>query len=313
MSRANILVLGGININLIAAAGRIPQPGETVTGDEFYMTPGGKGANQAVAAARMGASVQMVGRVGADAFGPDLLEGLMQEGIEVSAVTEHAGLSSGVAVILLDGVRQNYIVQVRGANLAAGLSEIEATSDALAAADVLMLQMEIPFEVSLQAARRARDAGVSVIWDPAPPTSDLERALGAVDVMTPNQNEALFLTGVEVTGPGSAQEAARVLLSMGVPTVVIKMSEMGAYYATGDECGLVEAFGIGAVDTVAAGDAFGGALAVSLAEGRTLRESVERGCAAGALAVSRQGAQAAMPKRREVERLVSTRSPADPG
>ena len=302
-SRANILVLGGINIDLIASSDRIPLPGETVTGDLFYTTPGGKGANQAVAAARMGARVRMVGRVGADAFGPGLIEDLRAEGIDVSAVAEHAGAASGVAVILLDGERQNYIVQVRGANLMAGEAEVAAAAGALGAADALMLQLELPFDVSLRTARAARRAGVPVIWDPAPPSPDMERAIGSVDVITPNQSEAQFLTGIEVTGPESAGAAAADLLERGVPTVVIKMAEMGACYATAAESGHVPAPRVGVIDSVAAGDAFGGALAVSIAEGRSLRRSVELGCAAGALAVTRPGAQAAMPSRREVERL----------
>ena len=302
-SRASILVLGGINIDLIASSDRIPLPGETVTGDLFYTTPGGKGANQAVAAARMGASVRMVGRVGADAFGPGLIEDLRTEGIDVSAVAEQAGAASGVAVILLDGERQNYIVQVRGANLLAGEAEAAAAAGALGAADALMLQLELPFDVSLRTAKAARRAGVPVIWDPAPPSPDMERASGSVDVITPNQSEAQFLTGIEVTGPESAGAAAGYLLGRGVPTVVIKMAEMGAYYATAGESGHVPAPRVGVIDSVAAGDAFGGALAVSIAEGRSLRRSVELGCAAGALAVTRPGAQAAMPSRREVERL----------
>ena len=304
-SSANILVLGGINIDLIATADRIPLPGETVTGDLFYTTPGGKGANQAVASARMGARVQMVGKVGRDSFGPGLIEDLRTEGIDVSAVAEQADAASGVAVILLDGERQNYIVQVRGANLMAGEPEVAAVAGALRSADALMLQLELPFDVSLSAARAARREGVQVLWDPAPPSPDIDRAIGSVDVITPNQNEAQFLTGIEVTGPESAEAAARILLDRGVPAVVIKMAEMGAYYATGAESGLVSAPQVEVVDSVAAGDAFGGALAVSLAEGRTMHQSVQRGCAAGALAVTRPGAQAAMPRREEVERLAS--------
>ena len=307
-SPADILVLGGINIDLIATADKIPLPGETVTGDLFYTTPGGKGANQAVAAARMGAMVRMVGRVGGDSFGPGLIEDLRAEGIDVSAVAEHADVASGVAVILLDGERQNYIVQVRGANLMADEAEVAEATSALETADALMLQLELPFDVSLRVAQEARRAGVPVIWDPAPPSPDMELAIGSVDVITPNQNEALFLTGIEVTGPESAEAAARGLLDRGVPTVVIKMAEMGAYYATAGESGLVPAPEVDVVDSVAAGDAFGGALAVSIAEGRTLRQSVQRGCAAGTLAVTRPGAQTAMPSRQEVERLASTLS-----
>ena len=300
-------MLGGINIDLIAAAERMPSPGETVTGDDFYTTPGGKGANQAVAAARMGARVRMIGRVGDDAFGPGLVEDLRTEGIDVSAVGVEPGGASGVAVILLDGERQNYIVQVRGANLAAGRAEEEAADAALASADAVMLQLELPPSVTLAAARAARRAHVPVIWDPSPPGPGIESAVEAASVITPNQSEALAITGIDVTGPDSARAAAHALLSMGAGAAVIKMAEMGAFYASDAGSGHVDAFEAEVVDSVAAGDAFGGALAVSLAEGRTLRESVELGCAAGALAVTRPGAQAAMPRRAEVNRLVASR------
>ena len=306
--RPEIVVLGGININLIAAAERMPGPGETVTGDLFYTTPGGKGANQAVAAARMGALVRMVGRVGDDAFGPGLVDDLAAEGIDVSAVGSEPGGSSGVAVILLDGERQNYIVQVRGANLSAGRAEREAAVAALEGADALMLQLELPPDLSRTVAGAAREAGVPVVWDPAPPGGDMGWVVEAASVITPNQSEALALTGIEVTGPDSARAAAEALLARGAGAAVIKMAEMGAYYASGSGSGHVEALETEVIDSVAAGDAFGGALTVSLAEGRPLAESVERGCAAGAIAVTRPGAQAAMPRRQEVERLLRSRA-----
>ena len=225
--RPEIVVLGGINIDLIAAADRMPGPGETVTGDLFYTTPGGKGANQAVAAARMGALVRMVGRVGDDAFGPGLVEDLAVEGIEVSAVGRERGGSSGVAVILLDGERQNYIVQVRGANLSAGRTEREAAVAALEGADALMLQLELPPDLSRAVADAAREAGVPVVWDPAPPLGDMGWVVDAASVITPNQSEALALTGVEVTGPDSARAAAEALLARGAGTAVIKMGRDG--------------------------------------------------------------------------------------
>ena len=294
-------------MDLIAATERMPAPGETVTGDFFYTTPGGKGANQAVAAARMGAHVHMVGRVGADTFGPQLIDDLEREGIDVSAVAVDPDKASGIAMILLDAQKQNYIVQVRGANLVAASAEVDAARAALRSADALMLQLELPFAVTHEVASAARAAGVPVFWDPAPPHPDMDRALGVVDVVTPNQTEARFLTGVEVTGEDSARSAAEALLARGVPTVVIKMGPLGAFYATRDETGFVPGFSVEPVDSVAAGDAFGGALVVSLAEGRSLQEAVEWGCAAGALAVTRAGAQVAMPHRAEVERLVATR------
>jgi ribokinase len=304
-NRPEIVVLGGINMDLIALTQHMPKPGETVTGDLFYTTPGGKGGNQAVAAARMGALVRMVGKVGTDTFGPVLVGDMRKEGIDVSAIADDPEAASGIAMIMLDGDRQNYITQVRGANLRCDGEQVDAAKAALKTADALMLQLELPFDVTYEVALAARAMGVPVFWDPAPPHPDMERALDAVDIITPNQTEAEFLTGIEVTSTESAAAAAKALLGKGIPTVVIKMGELGAYYATGDDSGFVAGFEIEPVDSVAAGDGFGGALAVSLAEGRPLPEAVRRGCAAGTLAVTKEGAQAAMPTRAEVEALLA--------
>ncbi len=304
-SRTTLVVLGGINMDLITLTQYMPKPGETVTGDLFYTTPGGKGGNQAVAAARMGALVHMVGKVGTDSFGPELVGDMRREGVDVSAVAEDPDAASGIAMIMLDGDRQNYITQVRGANLLAGRAQVEAAKVLLQLADALMLQLELPFEVTLEVARTARTLGVPVFWDPSPPHPDMLRALDAVDVITPNQTEAQFLTGIEVAGTESAEQAARNLLVRGIPTVVIKMGDLGAYYATNEESGFVSGFDIEPVDSVGAGDAFGAALAVSLTEGLPLREAVEWGCAAGAIAVTKEGAQTAMPTRAEVEALLA--------
>ncbi|MBM3944699.1 MAG: ribokinase [SAR202 cluster bacterium] len=303
-SKPSIVVLGGININFIGVTPRLPKPGETVTGDRFYINPGGKGANQAVAAARMGAAVRMVGRVGRDSFGPDLLDGLAREGIDASGVAIDPDNPSGVAVILLDGKRQNHIVQIRGANLACDEAQVEAARAAMAGARVLMLQLELPFEVSLAAARHAKRHGVAVLWDPAPTVEAMKTGYGAVDILAPNQGEAEFLTGIEVKGPDEARRAARKLRDEGVATVVIKLGEQGAYFVSDGQEGLVAAPAVDVVDTVGAGDAFGGALAVALAQGRPLPDAVRWGVAAGALAVTKQGAQASMPVRRDVEALL---------
>lgn len=300
-----IVVLGGINMDLIGVAPRLPVQGETVIGERFYTAPGGKGANQAVAAANLGARVRMVGRVGADAFGPTLLADLRGYGIDVQGVVEDPHNASGIAMILLDAERQNHIVAIYGANAACDGAQLEATKRALDGADALLLQLEIPIDVSLAAARYARSRGVWVIWDPAPAMDIPKDLYAAVDVLTPNQTEAAFLTGTEVTDMNSAQAAAEVLLSRGVPVAVVKMGERGVYFAARSGGGHVPAFMVDAVDTVAAGDAFGAALAVALAEGKALPDAVRYGAAAGALAVTRQGAQAAMPARHEVEALLS--------
>ena len=305
--RPTIVVLGGINMDLIGIAPRLPAPGETVVGDRFYTAPGGKGANQAVAAAKLGAEVRMVGRVGRDMFGPGLLDDLRGHGIDVSGVAVDPEHASGIAVILLDARRQNHIVAIYGANVKCDEDQLQATESALDGADALLLQLEIPSEVSLAAARAAKRRGVRVIWDPAPAAGMPPEAYRVVDVLTPNQTEATALTGIEVTNVTSARAAAHALLDRGAGAAVVKLGELGALYASSDGVGHVLSHEVEVVDTVAAGDAFGAALAVALVEGRSMEEAVRYGATAGALAVTRPGAQEAMPSRSEVEALLSRR------
>ena len=305
-NRPKIVVLGSINMDLVAVAAALPKPGETVMGDGFATLPGGKGANQAVAAARLGADVRMIGRVGDDVFGPMLLENLQANGVDVSDVMTTPGMSSGIAVILLDDERENYIVGIYGANMACDEIQVQATSLALDGADALLLQMEIPLDVSLEAARIARQKEVRVIYDPAPPSEIPFSSYQSFDIIAPNQSEAEVLTGVEVSGIDSAHEAASILRSRGAHTALIKLGEQGVVYSTGDFVGHVPAFQVEAVDTVAAGDGFAGALAVALAEGQPIGRALRFASAAGALVVTKRGAQDAMPDRFEVERLLET-------
>ena len=299
-----IVVLGAINMDLVVSAARVPAPGETVVGERFNTTPGGKGANQAVAAANLGAEVRMIGRVGADAFGAELVAGLEGRGIDVRGVAQDPELASGVAMILLDSDRQNYIVAAYGANAACGQAELEAAKGALQEADALLLQLEVPLKVSLEAARYARSRGAKVIWDPAPAVPLPREVYEAVDVLTPNQTEAAALTGIDVGDLDSATASAAALRTAGARAVVVKLGKAGACFAGPEETGHVPAFAVEAVDTVAAGDAFGAALAVAVVEGRSLAEAVRFGSAAGAVAVTRPGAQGAMPNREEVEELM---------
>ena len=302
--KPKIVVLGSINMDLVAVAPALPKPGETVMGDGFATLPGGKGANQAVAAARLGADVYMIGRVGDDVFGPMLLENLEANGVDVSDVMTTPGMSSGIAVILLDDDRQNYIVGIYGANMACDEIQVEATSRALDGADALLLQMEVPFNVSLDAARVARQMGVRVIYDPAPPSDIPFSSYEAFDIIAPNQSEAEVLTGVTVSGIDSACEAASILRARGAHTALIKLGEQGVVYAAEEGVGYVPAFEVDAIDTVAAGDGFAGALAVALSEGQPLERALRFASAAGALVVTKRGAQDAMPDRAEVEGLL---------
>lgn len=300
-----IVVLGGINMDLVGVASKLPMPGETVVGERIYTTPGGKGANQAVAAARLGAKVRIVGRVGKDAFGTGLLDGLRSHGIDVTEVAQDPKNASGVAMILLDGQRQNHIVAVYGANGACDDAQLKAAKRAMVGADALLLQQEIPLGVSLAAPKYARSRGVRVIWHPAPALEMPQQAYACIDLLTPNQGEAFYLTGIQVTEVDSARAAAEMLLDKEVPVAVVKMGDHGVYYASAADSGYVPAHRVEAVDTVAAGDAFGAGLGVALSEGRGLRDAVRYGAAAGALAVTKPGAQEAMPARHEVEALFS--------
>ena len=303
--RPVVVVLGSFQMDLIGVAPRMPGPGETLRGERFYTAPGGKGANQAVAAARLGARVRMVGRLGDDLFGPMLLDNLRDHGIDVSRVAIDPEHRSGVSMILIDSQKENYIVAAYGANLACDDEQVRAVESALDGADSLLLQLEIPFEVSLAAARAAKTRGVRVIWDPAPATDLPADAYSAMDIVTPNQIEAAALTGIDVTDATSGLQAAGTLVERGAAVAVVKMAEQGACYASPQGSGYVPPYRAEAVDTVAAGDAFGGALVVALGEGKGLEDAVRYGGAAGALAVTKPGAQDAMPSREEVEALLS--------
>ena len=305
MPQASVLVVGGINMDLVVQTPRFPEPGETVVGSRFTTTPGGKGGNQAVAAARMGARTGMVGRVGGDAFGLELIEALAAEGVDVGAVAIDDTASSGVALIEVAEAGQNRIVQVWGANATLGKREVEAALRALPTAQVVLLQMEVPPEVTSRVAREARRRGCTVVLDPAPAWEVPRELYRLADLLTPNETEATALTDIAVTDMPSAREAALRLLKQGALSVVVKLGAQGAYYAGPAGELIVPPFAVQAVDTVGAGDAFNGALAVALAEGLDMEQALELASAAAAIAVTRPGAQAAMPRRGEVEQLLA--------
>ena len=305
---ANILVFGGINMGLITRSSRLPRPGETLRGERFYSSSGGKGATQAVAAARLGGRVKMVGRVGDDLFGPVLLEGLRRDGIDLSAVAVDADHGTGVGVIVVDASGQNHVLATYGANLQCNEEQLEAVEQALPHADVLVVQMEIPFALSLRAVQAARERGVRVILDPAPAAAIEAEVYPHLDIVAPNQTEAEFYTGIAVDGVEAAAKAAAVLRAKGVRVAIIKMAELGVYFEADSGSGFVPPFRVAALDTTAAGDAFHGALAVALAEGKSLEDGIRFGAAVGALAVTRPGVQDAMPDRAAVEALLNSPS-----
>lgn len=304
-SMPRIVVLGGINMDVVANVQRMPEPGETVHGDRFFMTGGGKGANQAVAAARLGAEVRMVGRVGDDDFGRTLLDALRSEGIDVSGVAPDPSNGTGVAVIMVDASGQNCIAEIYGANRASDKTQLEAAKRAMEGADALLLQLETPPEVSLEAARYARGAGLRVIWDPAPAAEMPGHGFSVADFLTPNETEAEALTGIRVEDEDSARKAAEALIAKGVGVAVVTLGERGVYAISENERYLVPPFEVDVVDSVAAGDAFAAGLAVAISEGFSFEDALKFGAASGGLAVTKPGARDAMPFREEVEALLS--------
>ena len=305
------MVLGGINIDLVAMTPRFPAAGETVVGHQFLTYGGGKGANQAVAAGRMGAQVSMVGRVGDDIFAPQALKALVDSGVDVSPVGITPATSTGIAVITIDDSAQNQIIQVLGANDTCGEEEEARVVALLDGASTLLLQLEVSVELSLRCAQAAKERGVRVILDPSPVRPVPAAFYSCCDIITPNETDAHALVGAPVTDRASAARAAGTLLETGVGAAIVTLGPQGAYYATGatgNATGgeFVPAFPVNAVDSVGAGDAFNGALAAALGEGYDLGRAVRIASAAGALSVTRSGAQDSMPSRAEVEALLRT-------
>ena len=304
--RPRVAVVGSFNMDLVFGAARMPERGETIPGSAFGMFIGGKGANQAVAAARAGAQVEMVGRLGSDGFGTDIARALEEEGIRLRHVVRDPQEGTGVAGIVVAADGANSIVVVPRANMKLSEADVRKARGAIAAADVLLLQLEVPLEASLAAAKIARQAGVKVVLNPAP-ARDLPDALyAAVDVITPNETETHFLTGVTASTPEGASEAAAVLRQRGVKTVLLTLGERGALLLEeGARPREIPSYPVEVVDTTAAGDAFCGALGVGLAEGRSMEEAARFACAAGALACTVMGAGPSLPTRAAIAALMN--------
>ncbi len=304
-----LLVFGSINMDLVARTPRLPAPAETITGHEFFTAPGGKGANQAVAAARLQTPTKMIGRVGGDGFGAELLQNLQANGVDTAPVLVDNEVSSGVAIIAVDDAAQNNIIIIPGANGRVSQPDVDRLEEHLAGAKALLLQLEVPLSATLAAAQLAQRHGVTVVLDPAPARPLPPELYPLVNIITPNEVEAAQLVGFAVTTPAEAFKAADVLLERGVETAVIKMGALGAAFATRrGERGFLPAFSIKAVDTVAAGDAFNGGLATALLHGLELAEAIRWGAAAGALSATKSGAQPSMPSRAEFDQFLASRN-----
>ncbi|NET70865.1 MAG: ribokinase [Sphaerospermopsis sp. SIO1G2] len=298
------IVFGSINIDLVTTTPRLPLPGETLTGNSFFTTPGGKGANQAVALAKLGIPTQMIGRVGNDNFGVELIKNLQKYDIQTENILIDENISSGVAVITVDQKGENNIIVIPGANGKINQDDVNKLIPCLTQTKLLLLQLEIPVETVILAAQKAKESNVQVILDPAPAQILPDKIYPLIDIITPNEIEASQLVGLKVNDAETAAKAAKILLQRGVKCAIIKLGKKGVYCATPQESFYIPVFSVNTVDTVAAGDAFNGGLAAALFEGKSLREAVIWGAATGALATTKLGAQSSFPDKMTLENFL---------
>lgn len=300
-SKRQILVVGSSNTDMVIKAAHLPRPGETILGGTFFMNPGGKGANQAVAIARLGGPVTFICKTGSDIFGHQSQQLFEEEGINTSYVFSDSGNPSGVALITVDEKAENCIVVASGANANLLPSDLEKAEEAIERADLVLMQLEVPMETVCFVADIAWQKGKKVILNPAPAHPLPADLLRHLYLITPNETEAEMITGVKITDESSAAEAARALSGMGVQHVIITLGSKGALIYSNGKAEMVPALKVEAVDTTAAGDVFNGALTVALSEGRSLKEAARFACKASAISVTRVGAQSSAPYRNEVD------------
>jgi ribokinase len=306
----DVVVVGKANVDYLVRGPRLPHPGESVNGDFFQQAPGGKGANQAVGAARLGARVALVARIGNDVRGDSVVEALITEGVEIDYLVRDPAAFTGVALCQVGGTGEKQILSAAGANARLSVDDVRAAADALASARVVLLQLGVPLAAVTEAIRIGRAAGARIVVDPGPPAPLSDELLAQIDVIRPNCSEALALTTIEVDGRDSARKAAAVLLRKGVGAAAVQAGESGDLLAwNGGEVWLPR-FDVARVDATGAGDAFASAFAVALADGRPLSECGPFASAAAALATTVLGAQASLPRRAAVSALLQTRRPA---
>jgi ribokinase len=300
---AKIVIVGSFNTDLTSYMERMPRPGETVSGRKFVTGPGGKGSNQAVAAARLGAEVTFIGRIGQDVFGDLALKTWEQEGINTRYVARDPEHATGVAPIFVDDSGENSIVVVLGANLNIQAADVNAAADVIAQADIVLTQLEINYDMVAYALQAAKQRGVKTILNPAPAGHLPAEVVALADFITPNETELEVLSGKSGL---TAEQAARSLLTHDGQTVVVTLGAQGAQYVRQDATGVIPTFKVNVVDTTGAGDAFNGGLAVALAEGKPLTEAIAFANATAALCVTRPGTTPSMPRRDEVEELLAS-------
>lgn len=300
-----IAVVGSSNMDLVVKSTRIPAVGETILGGDFIMTPGGKGANQAVAAAKLGAEVYFIAKLGNDIFAEQSLNNFKKAGVNTKYVIQTNEAPSGVALIMVDGEGNNLIVVAPGANQKLLPADVKRAESDIASCGAVVAQLEVPLETIEFAAKMANDLKVPFVLDPAPAQELEAELLEMVDVLTPNETEAQILTGVEVTDEDSARTAAATLLDRGVKAVILTLGGKGFLLADHDESRYVSAQKVDAVDSTAAGDAFTGSLAVGIAENKALLDAALFANYVAALSVTKMGAQSSMPTLQEVKNFMS--------
>lgn len=303
MHSKKIVVVGSCNTDMVIKADRLPVPGETILGGTFFMNPGGKGANQAVAAARMGGSVTLISKTGNDVFGKQSVMLYNAENIKTDYVFSDPKHPSGVAMITVDSNGENCIVVASGANASLSPADIDKARKEIESSDLVLMQLEIPVETVEYVAEMAHRKGIPVILNPAPARTLPETLLKNLYIIIPNKSEAEILSGIKVTDQESARKAAAIISAKGVDIVVITLGSQGALIKEKEEYHFVEAFKVDTIDTTAAGDTFCGSLCVGLSEGKSISEAVEMAARAAALTVTRMGAQGSIPYRPELASL----------
>ncbi len=300
MGSKKIIVVGSTNMDMVVKTDHIPDPGETVLSGSFFMNPGGKGANQAVAVARLGGEVVFISKMGNDVFGKQFTQLFTEEGIDTQYILSDPDLPSGVALITVDKAGENSIVVASGANAHLIKADIKDALNEIASANILLIQLEIPMDTVNYVVKFAASNNCKVILNPAPANTLSQELLQCVYILTPNSNEAGMIAGIKVNNIETAKKAAKIICSKGAKNVVVTLGARGAVICQEGKLSTISAPIVDTVDSTAAGDVFNGALAVAVSEGKTLEEAVEFACQAAAISVTRLGAQSSIPYRTEL-------------
>ncbi len=298
--KPKIVVVGSSNTDMVIKTKQIPAPGETVLGGTFFMNAGGKGANQAVAAVRLGGTVSLICKTGNDIFGKEAIASFKKENINTNFIFTNGKEPSGIALITVDENAQNSIVVAPGANAALNVGDIEEIEDFIVQAEIILMQLEIPLSTVVHVAEFAAANEIPVILNPAPACELPDELLKNISIITPNENEAEKLTGITVTDIRTAEQAAKSVYDRGVETVIVTLGAEGALLLNRDSVVHIAGYKVNPVDTTAAGDIFNGALAVALSEKKSLEEAIDFACKAASISVTRLGAQASAPYRHEI-------------